>query len=57
VLVQLLHLIRISFLRGVSEQIDRQLKDLIPGYSQIRSEATKKIGVDRDEELLLMLVS
>ena len=42
-------LIRISFLRRASERIDRQLNDLIPGYSQIRSEATKKIGVSTDE--------
>jgi len=45
-------LIRISFLRRVSERIDRRLNDLIPGYSQIRAEATKKIGMDRDQEPL-----
>ena len=45
-------LIRISFLRRVSERIDRRLNELIPGYSQIRSEATKKIGVTSDEEPL-----
>ena len=39
-------LIRVSFLRRVSERIDRRLNDLIPGYSQLRSETTKKIGVD-----------
>jgi len=43
-------LIRISFLRKVSERIDRRLNDLIPGYSQIRSEATKKVGVEKAEE-------
>ncbi|MGZ5261483.1 MAG: hypothetical protein ACXWC0_28025 [Burkholderiales bacterium] len=42
-------LIRISFLRRVSERIDRRLNELIPGYSQIRLEATKKIGVGSDE--------
>ena len=41
--------IRISFLKRVSERIDRRLNELIPGYSQIRSEATKKIGVGSDE--------
>jgi uncharacterized membrane protein len=45
-------LIRISFLRRVSERIDRRLNDLIPGYSQIRSEATKKLGVEKAEEPL-----
>ena len=43
-------LIRISFLRRASERIDRRLNELIPGYSQIRSEATKKIGVASDGE-------
>ena len=37
-------LIRISFLRKLSEQIDEQLNHLIPGYSKLRTEATKKIG-------------
>jgi uncharacterized membrane protein len=45
-------LVRISFLRRFSERMDRKLNDLIPGYSQIRSEATKKVGVGRDEEPL-----
>jgi uncharacterized membrane protein len=43
-------LIRFSFLRRASERIDRRLNDLIPGYSQIRSEATKKLGVEKAEE-------
>ena len=37
-------LTRISFLRRVSEQIDEKLNQLIPGYSQVRTEATKKVG-------------
>src|SRR5262249_62290183 len=37
-------LIRFSFLKTMSERIDRQLSALIPGYSQLRSEARKKIG-------------
>jgi uncharacterized membrane protein len=45
-------LIRVSFLRRVSERIDHKLNDLIPGYSQIRSEATKKLGVEKPEEPL-----
>jgi uncharacterized membrane protein len=42
-------LVRISFLRRVSERLDRRLNDLIPGYSEMRSEAAKKIGVKKDE--------
>jgi hypothetical protein len=45
-------LIRISSLRRVSERMDRKLSDLIPGYSQIRSEATKEVGGARDGEPL-----
>ena len=45
-------LIRISFLKTVSERIDRKLNDLIPGYSQIRSQATRKIPQDKSEEPL-----
>ena len=45
-------LIRISFLKGVSERIDRKLNDLIPGYSQIRSQTTRKIPEDKSEEPL-----
>ena len=44
-------LIRISFLRKISEQIDQHLNNLIPGYSKVRTEATKKIGVKSDEPL------
>jgi uncharacterized membrane protein len=43
-------LIRFSFLKRVSERLDHKLNDLIPGYSQIRSETTKKLGVERAEE-------
>ena len=38
------YLVRISFLKRVSERIDRQLENLVPGYSQFRSETRKKIG-------------
>src|SRR5262245_34637626 len=35
-------LVHVSFLRQVSEQIDMQLNRLIRGYSNVRSEPTKK---------------
>jgi len=42
-------LIRISFLRRMSERIDRRLNDWIPGYGQVRAQTTRKIGVDGAE--------
>jgi uncharacterized membrane protein len=45
-------LTRISFLRNISEQIDLHLNRLIPGYSQVRTEATKKIRVGKSDEPL-----
>jgi uncharacterized membrane protein len=42
-------LVRISFLKRLSERMDRKLNELIPGYSQIRSKATKTVGVGKDE--------
>jgi uncharacterized membrane protein len=45
-------LIRFSFLRRLSERVDHKLNDLIPGYGQIRSEATKKLGVEKVDEPL-----
>jgi uncharacterized membrane protein len=42
-------LVRISFLKRVSERLDRQLNELIPGYNQLRAETTKKIGVSKEE--------
>jgi uncharacterized membrane protein len=44
------YLVRISFLKRVSERIDQQLESLIPGYGQLRSETKKKIGVDAEKE-------
>ena len=44
-------LVRI-FLKRLSERVDRRLNDWIPGYSQIRSEATKKIGAEKPKEAL-----
>jgi uncharacterized membrane protein len=43
-------LIRVSFLRKMSERMDHKLNDWIPGYSQLRSETTKKLGVEKAEE-------
>jgi uncharacterized membrane protein len=44
------YLVRISFLKRVSERIDRQLESLVPGYSQFRSETQKKIGVGAQQQ-------
>jgi hypothetical protein len=44
------YLVRISFLKRVSERIDRQLESLVPGYSQFRSETRKKIGVGPQQQ-------
>ena len=43
-------LIRVSFLRRLSERMDHKLNDWIPGYGQLRSETTKKLGVEKTEE-------
>lgn len=42
-------LIRVSFLRRVSERIDRRLEDWIPGYGQIRTEAKHRIGAEEEK--------
>jgi uncharacterized membrane protein len=44
------YLVRISFLKRVSDRIDQQLNNLVPGYSQLRSETRKKVGVDAPQE-------
>jgi uncharacterized membrane protein len=44
------YLVRVSFLKRVSERIDRQLDTLVPGYSQLRSETRKKVGVDTPQQ-------
>lgn len=43
-------LTRISFLRKISEGIDEKLNQLIPGYSQVRTETTKKFKLGKGEE-------
>ncbi|MGC4118836.1 MAG: hypothetical protein QM765_30590 [Myxococcales bacterium] len=42
-------LVRVSFLRRVSERVDQQLDHVFPGYSKLRSETRKKIGADKRE--------
>jgi uncharacterized membrane protein len=44
------YLVRISFLKRISERIDQQLDSLIPGYGQIRAETRKKVGVEAGQE-------
>jgi uncharacterized membrane protein len=44
------YLVRISFLKRVSERIDQQLNNFVPGYSQLRSETRKKVGVDTQQQ-------
>ena len=44
-------LTHISFLRRASERIDEKLNQLIPGYSQVRTEATKKVGFGKNDEI------
>jgi uncharacterized membrane protein len=44
------YLVRVSFLKRVSERIDQQLNTLVPGYSQLRSETRKKVGVDAQQQ-------
>jgi uncharacterized membrane protein len=44
------YLVRFSFLKRMSDRIDQRLNDLIPGYSQIRAETKKKIGVGEERE-------
>jgi hypothetical protein len=46
------YLVRVSFLKRISERIDERLSDLVPGYSQIRSETKKKIGAEVQREAL-----
>jgi uncharacterized membrane protein len=43
------YLVRISFLKRMSDRIDQRLNDLIPGYGQLRAETRKKIGAAERE--------
>jgi uncharacterized membrane protein len=44
------YLVRVSFLKRVSERIDQQLNNFIPGYSQIRAETRKKVAADAQQQ-------
>jgi uncharacterized membrane protein len=44
------YLVRISFLKRLSERIDQQLNNFVPGYSQLRSETRKKVGADTAQQ-------
>jgi uncharacterized membrane protein len=44
------YLVRVSFLKRVSERVDAQLNGMFPGYRQLRTQTTKRIGVAAEEE-------
>jgi uncharacterized membrane protein len=44
------YLVRVSFLKQTGERIDQRLGTLIPGYSQLRAEARKKVGVETERQ-------
>jgi uncharacterized membrane protein len=44
------YLVRVSFLKRVSERVDERLSGLVPGYSQIRAETKRKVGVEAERE-------
>jgi uncharacterized membrane protein len=44
------YLVRFSFLKRISERIDERLSDLVPGYSQVRAETKRKVGVEPERE-------
>ena len=43
-------LIRIAFLRRLRDRIDEKLGQIIPGYSQVKSQTQKQIGIGKEEE-------
>ncbi len=43
-------LIRISFLKDFSNKIDGKLGEIIPGYSQIKSQSQKQLGIEKKED-------
>jgi uncharacterized membrane protein len=43
-------LIRISFLKRFSGKIDEKLGQIIPGYTQIKSQTQKQIGIEKKED-------
>lgn len=42
-------LVRLSFLRRMGDRVDAQLGRVVPGYTQLRSEAKKKVGAEKEE--------
>jgi uncharacterized membrane protein len=44
------YLVRVSFMKRLSERMDRQLETVIPGYGQLRSETKRKIGAETEKE-------
>lgn len=42
-------LVRLSFLKRLSDRIDQRLDSFIPGYSQLRSETKRKIGAGEEQ--------
>jgi len=43
-------LIRISFLKNVSDKIDGKVGQIIPGYNQIKSQTNKQLGIEKRED-------
>jgi uncharacterized membrane protein len=43
-------LIRISFLKNVSDKIDGTVGQIIPGYNQIKSQTNKQLGIEKKED-------
>ena len=42
-------LVRFSFLKSWGDRIDRRLSRVVPGYSQLRSQTKKKVGVEDEQ--------
>jgi len=43
-------LIRISFLKNVSDKIDGTVGQIIPGYNQMKSQTNKQLGIEKKED-------
>jgi len=43
-------LVHISFVKRFGDRIDERLGRFVPGYTQLRSEARKKVGVEKGQE-------
>ena len=42
-------LVRLSFLKRLSERVDARLGRTVPGYAQLRAETKKKVGAEKEE--------